>query len=112
MNWKKMDSAPRDGSAFLVQHLPYAPASLCMRRVQYYMDSGGDVKRRDLGGWIHVGGVQNDLEDHCETVSRARPEWAIAPDRMNQVEAWRWTELPTAPQEILDQIRTDLGWAA
>lgn len=108
MKWKTMDSAPRDGSAFLVQYLPYSSAVLCMRRVQFSVDANGDLQSHDLGSWIHVGGICENIE---YGPSLPRPEFSIAADKLNNVSAWRWCELPSAPPAILADIRRDLGWA-
>ena len=108
MKWKKMDSAPRDGSAFLVQYLPYSTSVLCMRRVQFSVGAKGNLESRDLGSWLHVGGIKDDVE-HGVTIPS--PEWCVAPDGLNNVSAWRWCELPTAPTRVLAEIRRDLGWS-
>lgn len=108
MKWKLMDSAPRDGSAFLVQYLPYSTAVLCMRRVQFSVDANGNLVSRDLGSWLHVGGIKDDVE-YGTTVPE--PTWAIASDSLNNTSAWRWCELPAAPASVLADMRRDLGWA-
>lgn len=108
MKWNTMDSAPRDGSAFLVQYLPYSAAVLCMRRVQFSVDAKGNLASRDLGSWLHVGGIKDDVE-YGPTIPE--PMWCIAPDGANNVSAWRWCELPSAPAGVLADIRRDLGWS-
>lgn len=108
MKWRTMDSAPRDGSAFLVQYLPYSTSVLCMRRVQFSVDDKGNLASRDLGSWLHVGGIKDDTE-YGPTVPE--PQWAIASDTLNNTAAWRWCELPSAPPNVLAEIRGDLGWA-
>jgi hypothetical protein len=107
MKWEKMDSAPRDGSAFLVQYLPYSTAVLCMRRVRFDQDRQGNLTIEDLGAWIQVGGIRDDIE---YGPTDGKPEWAVAEDRLNNTMAWRWSKLPQAPATILAAIREDLGW--
>lgn len=103
--WQKMDTAPTDGRPFLVQFLPYSTPVLCMRKVIKTLTAGG-LDIRDCGSWLHVHGIHDDYE--CGPTS-GEPDWAVAPDKMNKVAAWRWREIPEAPQAVLEEIRTDLA---
>jgi hypothetical protein len=105
--WRSMETAPRDGSPFLVQSLPYGPASLCMRRVQFSVSKIGAVVQRDLGSWIHIRGIEDDLEYGSPTIPQ--PSWSIAPDNLNNIGAWRWCQMPQAPSEVLEEILATLA---
>ena len=104
-DWQHMERAPRDGSPFLVQYLPYGRPVLCMRRVRLERTPVG-ITVTDLGAWLHVSGIDVDLEDKDSTT--ADPGWSIAPDHLNSVSAWRWCEIPTAPTETLRAIKAAL----
>ena len=107
MEWKTMDSAPRDGSPFLVQYLPYGNACLCMRRVQFSVNRDGERVTRDLGSWLRVHGIEDDLENGSPTIPS--PQWSIAPDGLNSVGAWRWAPMPCAPESIKGEIKQALA---
>lgn len=89
---RTMDTAPRDGSPFLVRYLPYAPLVLCMRRIRFDVVNG-DIIAQDLGSWVHVGGIDDDVD--CGN-SSTLPSYSIAPDSLNDIAKWGWAPLPQA----------------
>lgn len=101
--WRTMDSAPRDGSAFLVQYLPYGRVYMCMRRMRIIHRSDC-IEIDDQNGWILV----TPALDHGPE-SNGDPEWSIAHDNHNNTAAWRWREWPTCPDHIKQAIRIALG---
>ncbi len=103
--WNKMDTAPTDGRPFLVQYLPYGAPVLCMRKVTMEAAKRG-LLVTDCGAWLHVIGID---DDHSYGPTRGEPSWSVAPDKLNNVSAWRWCEIPEAPQSVLDEIKADLA---
>ena len=91
-----MDSAPRDGTLFLVRYLPYGTIKPCMRRVRFDINSQGEIVTIDCGGWLFVHGITQIDEDSVSLPTNAEPEFSIASDANNDVSEWRWMPMPEA----------------
>ncbi len=91
-----MDTAPRDGTMFLVRNLPYGIFKPCMRRIVHDVTSDGRRVSRDLSGWLIVYGIDDDIGEGEHAPTTGEPSWAIAPDNMNSIELWRWMPMPEA----------------
>lgn len=102
--WRRMSSAPRDGNPFICQNLWYGEPQLCMRRVRYEV-RGTKVEVVDLGSWIFVGEIDDEINDGRS--SSAGPVQSIAPDDSNRTDIWWWRPIPKPPQTILDTIETE-----
>lgn len=89
--WQTMDSAPRDGSPFIVKYLPYLGGYLCMRRVRWVADDES-VALEDMGAWIIVGGIDDEFTERLPT--SGDPDWSIASDKHNDTSTWKWLPLP------------------
>ncbi len=92
--WYGIESAPKDGSPFIVRYLPYLGGYLCMRRVRWVAD-GDSVAVEDMGAWLIVRGIDDDFDEVLPT--SGQPSWSIAPDGYNDTSEWRWQPLPKPP---------------
>lgn len=103
LEWKTMVDAPLDGTPFLLQYLSYGSPVLCMRRVRFDRNAAGDLIREDLGGWVYVSGIDDAWDERAPTTGE--PSWSIAPDKLNDTSAWRWSAIPHPDQHVLDVMK-------
>ena len=94
VGWRSMDSAPKDGTPFLVRYLPYGSAVLCMRRVRW-VAADEAVQMQDMGAWLLVSGIDDDFGERLPTTGGV--SWSVAADAHNDTRAWLWMPLPAAP---------------
>ncbi len=99
--WRTIDTAPKDGTPFIVRYLPYLSGTLCMRRVRWVQATEGGVNMEDMGAWLIVTGIDDDFNEHRPT--SGEPSWSIAADANNDTAKWAWQPLP-APTAVLEDV--------